>query len=60
MDERGQISAELLIVLAAMAALALFLVSQLQSGAEKMGGAYEERIENLEEELKKLESGGGS
>lgn len=54
MDEWGQISAELLIVLAAMAALALFLVDQLQSSSQSMGARYEEALRDLNEELKKL------
>ncbi len=54
MDECGQISAELLIVLAAMAALALFLVNQLQSSSQSMGAKYEKRIEELNKELEKL------
>jgi len=53
-DECGQISAELLIVLAAMAALALFLVNQLQSSSQSMGAKYEKRIEELNKELEKL------
>ena len=46
-DDRGQVSAELLIVLAAMAALALFLWQMLSSSAQSMGSTYERKIEEL-------------
>ncbi len=41
-------------MLAAMAALALFLVNQLQSSSQSMGAKYEKRIEELNRELEKL------
>ncbi len=57
MDDRAQISAELLIILAAMAALALFLIDQLNSTASDMNAAYNSKIGAIKEKINKLGSG---
>ena len=49
MDEAGQISAELMIILAAMAALALFLIDQLNTTAEDMNELYSTRMSDVGE-----------
>ncbi len=54
MDNRAQVSAELLIVIAAMAALALFLIDKLNSSAKKLGDKYDNTTDNLMKELDKL------
>ena len=51
MDESGQVSAELLIVLAALAALALFMVNQLQTSAKGMSETTQKKIEEINKKL---------
>jgi len=52
-EERAQISAELIIIMAAILAVALIVVSQLQStargGTEKVGNKTEELWEKIDE-----------
>ena len=57
MDDRAQISAELLIILAAMAALALFLIDQLYATASDMNATYNSKIGAIKEKINKLGSG---
>jgi hypothetical protein len=54
MDSRAQVSAELLIVIAAMAALALFLIDKMQASAQKMGKSYDSTTDKLEDAINKL------
>jgi len=54
MDDRAQISAELLIILAAMAALALFLIDQLNTTAKDMNESYSSTEDAIVEHLGKL------
>lgn len=56
MDNRGQISAELLIVLAAMAALALFLVDQLNATAKEAEGVYTDKTDSIFSKLEDMGS----
>jgi len=56
MDDRAQISAELLIVLAAMAALALFLIDQLNSTAADMNESYSSKIGAIKEKIDSMGS----
>jgi len=54
MDEVGQISAELMIILAAMAALALFLIDQLNTTAEDMNELYSASMSDVGEKIKNM------
>ena len=54
MDEAGQISAELMIILAAMAALALFLIDQLNTTAEDMNESYSTKISEIGEKIENM------
>ena len=54
MDEVGQISAELMIILAAMAALALFLIDQLNTTAEDMNESYSTKISEIGEKIENM------
>ena len=56
MDDRAQISAELLIILAAMAALALFLIDQLNSTAADMNESYSSKIGTIKEKIDNMGS----
>ncbi len=56
MDDRAQISAELLIILAAMAALALFLIDQLNSTAADMNESYSSKIGAIKEKIDSMGS----
>lgn len=51
MDDRAQISAELLIILAAMAALALFLIDQLNATAKDMNESYSTKISDIKDKI---------
>lgn len=52
--ERAQISVELIIVLAAVVALVLLLVSQLQQTSEKGAKAIEEKSKKIFQEIEKI------
>jgi len=54
MDDRAQISAELMIVLAAMAALALFLIDQLNTTAKDMNESYSTKINEIKNKIDNL------
>ena len=54
MDEVGQISAELMIILAAMAALALFLIDQLNTTAEDMNESYSTKISEIGKKIENM------
>ncbi|MDN5358817.1 MAG: hypothetical protein PWP76_660 [Candidatus Diapherotrites archaeon] len=56
MDDRAQISAELLIILAAMAALALFLIDQLNTTATEMNETYSTKISEIEKKIENMGS----
>ena len=47
MDRRGQVSAELLIVIAIMAALALLLAQQLTGSAKDLNKTYSSKISDI-------------
>lgn len=47
MDRRGQVSAELLIVIAIMAALALLLAQQLTGSAKDLNKTYSRKISDI-------------
>lgn len=53
-DERAQISVELIIVLAAVVALVLLLVSQLRSTGEEGTKAIQEKSKKVFEEIDKI------
>ena len=55
MDEQGQVSVELLIVIAVLAALAIFLADQMTSASEKMGQRFENKVNELDNILKNVE-----
>jgi len=57
MDNRAQISAELLIILAAMAALALFLIDQLNTTAKDMNESYSSKVDAIKEKINNMGSG---
>ena len=56
MDNRAQISAELLIILAAMAALALFLIDQLNTTAKDMNESYSSKVDAIKEKIDSMGS----
>ena len=56
MDNRAQISAELLIILAAMAALALFLIDQLNTTAKDMNGSYSSKVDAIKKKIDNMGS----
>ncbi|NPA86996.1 MAG: hypothetical protein GXO00_03225 [Candidatus Diapherotrites archaeon] len=54
---RSQVSAELLIVIAVLAALAVYVFTQMQSSAEAMGAKYEEATGELNDIIDQMLSG---
>ncbi len=50
-DEKAQVSIEMIIVLAAVVAIVLLLVSQLQSTAEKGAKAFDKKADAIFEEI---------
>ncbi len=57
MDRRAQVSAELLIVIAAMAALALFLIDKLNSSAKTLGKKYDTTSDKLSKAIDSIGDG---
>ena len=53
-DERAQISIEMIIVLAALVAVALLLVSQLQKTAEKGAQAFSKKADSIFKEIEDI------
>ncbi|HLD80439.1 MAG TPA: class III signal peptide-containing protein [archaeon] len=54
LEERGQISAELLIILAAVTALAIVLITQLKNTGAKSADALEKKAALALEEIDKI------
>jgi len=53
-SERAQVSIELIIVLAAVVAIVLLLVSQLQKTAEKGAKVFDKKTEDIFEEIEEI------
>ncbi len=54
MEEKAQISLEMILVLAALVALALLVVSKMQSSATKAGKAVDEYADKLFNEIEEI------
>ncbi len=54
---RSQVSAELLIVIAVLAALAFYLFSNMQSSSESLMSKYRSASQGIEEIISEMESG---
>ncbi|HLC78879.1 MAG TPA: hypothetical protein VJG83_00475 [archaeon] len=54
MDERAQISIEMIVVLAAVVAIVLLLVSQLQKTAEKGAKVFDKKSESIFEQIEEI------
>ena len=53
-DERAQVSAEMLVVLAVLIGIAIFMANNLMGTAEKQGDAVSRRSDKIIEELDKF------
>ncbi len=51
---RAQVSAELLIVIAALAALAIYVFTQMRGSAERVAGKLEEKTGDIESLLDEI------
>ncbi|MBI4043193.1 MAG: hypothetical protein HY393_00110 [Candidatus Diapherotrites archaeon] len=54
LDERAQISVELIVLLAAVVAIVLLLVSQLQSTTEKGSKVIEKKTEDIFKQIEDI------
>ena len=54
MDNRAQISAELLIIMAAIAGFAILVVNALMSNTESMTGKLSDKTDSLLDEIDKI------
>ena len=54
LDEKGQVSVELIVVLAAVVAIVLLLVSQLQSTTEKGSKVIEKKTSDIFDQIEKI------
>ncbi len=54
---RSQVSAELLIVIAALAALAVYVFNQMRTSSKKLASKYESAEQSIEDTIDELMSG---